>query len=166
MTSSTTDGTDAGLPALLEVGRIAKPHGLTGEVVVNLFADFPERLAPGNVLAISGGELEVKSSRPHQGRYLVRFAGVVDRDGADRLRGVVLLAAPLEVPGTLWVHQLVACRAVAPDGSPLGTVVAVEANPASDLLVLDSGALVPLRFVTDFVPGTRVTLDVPAGLLD
>jgi 16S rRNA processing protein RimM len=50
-------------------------------------------------------------------------------------------------------------------GEDRGTVVAVEANPASDLLVLDSGALVPLRFVVTEGPGS-LTVDVPAGLFD
>ena len=51
-------------------------------------------------------------------------------------------------------------------GTRLGTVVSVEANPASDLLVLDGGALIPLRFVVGSVPGRRVTVELPDGLLD
>ncbi len=51
-------------------------------------------------------------------------------------------------------------------GTELGTVVSVEANPASDLLVLDGGGLIPLRFVVESVPGTRITVDLPDGLLD
>jgi ribosomal 30S subunit maturation factor RimM len=51
------------------------------------------------------------------------------------------------------------------DGAVLGTVTAVEANPASDLLVLDGGGLVPLRFLVDEEPG-RLTVEVPPGLLD
>ena len=51
-------------------------------------------------------------------------------------------------------------------GRRLGEVVAVEANPASDLLVLDGGALVPLRFVVDPVPGHRLTAEIPEGLVE
>jgi hypothetical protein len=48
----------------------------------------------------------------------------------------------------------------------LGTVEGVEANPASDLLVLDGGVLIPLRFVVASEPGVRITVEVPDGLLD
>lgn len=151
---------------LLEVGRIAKPHGLMGEVVVDLWTDQPDRLDSGSVLTSDAGDLQVLSSRPHQGRYLVCFEGVVDRLGADALRGTVLRALPVDVPGTLWVHELVGAEVVATDGRVLGTVEAVEPNPASDLLVLAGGGLIPLRFVIDHQVGVRVTVDVPEGLLD
>jgi 16S rRNA processing protein RimM len=52
------------------------------------------------------------------------------------------------------------------DGVELGTVSGVEANPASDLLVLSGGGLIPLTFVTGSEPGVRVTVDIPDGLLD
>jgi 16S rRNA processing protein RimM len=63
------------------------------------------------------------------------------------------------------VHELIGATAVLVDGTEVGTVDGVEANPASDLLVLDSGALVPVVFVTAHEPG-RVTIDPPEGLLD
>lgn len=151
---------------LLDVGRVVKPHGLSGEVVVERWSDLGERLAPGSILSTEVGDLQVRSSRPHQGRDLVRFEGVVDRAGAEALRGVVLRARPVEVPGALWVHELVGAEVVTVDGRVLGTVAAVEANPASDLLVLDGGGLIPLRFVTSHEAGVRVTVDVPDGLLD
>lgn len=151
---------------LLDVGRVAKPHGLMGEVVIELWSDQVERLDTGSVLATDAGDLRVVASRPHQGRYLVFFEGVVDRSGADALRGLVLRAPPVDVPGALWVHELVGVEVVSTDGRVLGTVEAVEANPASDLLVLAGGGLVPLRFVTDHQAGVRVTVDVPDGLLE
>lgn len=143
-----------------------KPHGLAGELVVDLLTDRTERLGAGTVLESDRGALRVLSSRPFQGRFLVRFDGVTDRTAAEALRGVRLLAEALADPGTLWVHELVGARVVGVDGTELGVVAAVEANPASDLLVLEGGGLVPLRFVTDFVPGAQVTVDVPTGLLD
>jgi 16S rRNA processing protein RimM len=153
-------------PELLDVGRVVRAHGLRGEVVVDLWTDRVERLAPGSVLSSDAGDLEVRSSRTHQGRHLVELAGVGDRDGAEALRGVVLRAPPLDREGVLWVHELVGAEVVTPDGTVLGRVEAVEANPASDLLVLDGGGLVPLRFVTGHLPGERVTVDVPEGLVD
>jgi 16S rRNA processing protein RimM len=104
------------------------------------------------------------ASRPHQHRYIVTFDGV-DRDRAEALRGVVLLAEAIEDPDALWVHDLIGAEVVDVDGVVRGTVESVEANPASDLLVLDSGALVPLRFVVG--RGERqLTIDPPAGLFE
>jgi 16S rRNA processing protein RimM len=156
---------------LLEVGRVAKAHGLTGEVAVDVWSGRADRLAPGSIFASpdatgSDGELRVASSRPHQGRYLVRFEGIGDRSGAEALQGRVLLAPPVDDPEALWVHELVGASVVSTDGRPLGTVAAVEANPASDLLVLAGGGLIPLRFVVDHRAGERVTVDIPDGLLD
>lgn len=150
---------------LLEIGRVVRSHGLRGEVVVKLVTDRLERLAPGAVLQTGLGPLEVEESRPHQSGFLVRFAGVGDRDAADRLRGAVLSAPALDDPEVLWVHELIGAVVVGTDGTGHGRVVSVEANPASDLLVLDGGGLVPLRFVVERTTGGLV-IDPPAGLLD
>ena len=63
------------------------------------------------------------------------------------------------------MHELVGSGVFELDGTPRGTVVAVQANPASDLLVIDDGNLVPLRFVVDRAP-QRLIIDAPAGLFD
>ena len=149
----------------LEVGRVVKPHGLRGEVIVELTTDRVERMAAGSELVDRGRNLRIAAARPHHGRWIVQFDGVVDRDSAESLRGSVLQASPLDDPDALWVHELIGSSVVDVGGALLGAVVSVEANPASDLLVLDGGALIPLRFVTDRQPG-RVTVDLPEGLLD
>jgi 16S rRNA processing protein RimM len=124
----------------------------------------------GSVLSSPLGPLTVVASGPGPGgdRYIVSFAGCADRAAAERLRGVELSAEALDQPGTLWVHELVGALVRDVDGMELGRVAAVEANPASDLLVLEgSGALIPLHFVTghDAAAGT-VDVDIPEGLLD
>ena len=159
------------VPDRLEVGRIVRAHGLRGEVVVELVTNRLERIAPGASLVTAGGRsLLVLVSRrsPATGgrqRWLVSFDGVAGREGAEALRGAVLTAPPIADPEALWVHELVGSTVRDLSGSPLGTVVAVEANPASDLLVLDRGALVPLHFVVGHRPG-EVTVDPPAGLFE
>ena len=152
---------------MLEVGTIVKAHGIRGEVIVDLVSNRPEvRLAPGSVLSSDRGELEVLTATPHQGRWIVAFAGVEDRNTAETYRGVVLSAEAIEEDdGTLWVHELVGAEVVDLDGKSYGPVEAVEANPASDLLVLSGERLVPLVFVVVKAPG-RVVIDPPPGLLD
>jgi len=158
--------------ALLEIGRIIRPHGIRGAVVVQLVTNRLERLEPGSLLSTSGGRaeqsavpavLEVVDARPHQGRYIVHFAGVSSIDAAEPLRDVVLSAPPLEDPDALFVHELIGRRVVDATGADRGTVVSVEANPASDLLVLDGGDLVPLRFVVRSHDG-EIVVDAPDGL--
>jgi 16S rRNA processing protein RimM len=147
---------------LLEVGRVVKPHGLKGEVVVELTTTRHDRLEPGARF----GDLEVLRSQPFQHRWIVAFAGVTSREDADALRGRVLEAEPIDDdPDALWVHELIGAEVLDTAGNPLGTVTAVEANPASDLLVLDGGGLVPLHFVVEHGDG-RVVVDPPAGLFD
>jgi 16S rRNA processing protein RimM len=98
---------------------------------------------------------------------LVGFEGVGTREAAEALAGATLRAEPLPEADAegLWVHELIGTEVVGTDGENHGTVTAVEANPASDLLVLDSGALVPLRFVVSVEPG-KLTVDAPEGLFD
>ena len=150
---------------LLEVGRIVKPHGIRGEVIVDLVTNRPERLRPGFVLSSGAGDLRVVRSSPHQRRWIVAFAGVEDRNQAEQLRGTVLQAEPIEgEQDTLWVHELVGSLVYDVNGLLYGRVRAVEANPASDLLVLPQG-LVPLNFVVDR-QHRRVIIDPPEGLLE
>jgi 16S rRNA processing protein RimM len=160
-----TSGSDG--PDLLQVGRMVKPHGLRGDVIVSLTTNRDERVAPGSVLMTAEGhQYRVVRSSSHQGRFIVTFDGVEGIDAAEGLRDTALFAPPMEDPDTLWIHDLIGSVVADTGGTELGTVVSVEANPASDLLVLDGGGLIPLRFVVGSVPGERVTVDIPDGLLD
>ena len=152
---------------LLEVGRIIKAHGIRGEVIVDLVSNRPDqRLAVGSVLSSDRGDLEVLTATPHQGRWIVAFVGIPDRNAAETYRGTLLSAPPLEGDdGTLWVHELIGSEVFDLAGRSYGPVEAVEANPASDLLVLAGDRLVPLVFVKTRLPG-RVVIDPPPGLLD
>jgi 16S rRNA processing protein RimM len=153
------------VPVLLDVGRVDRAHGLTGDVVVALWTNVTSRLDPGSILVTDGGDLRVVSAQPFGDRFIVHFEGIAGRVAADSLRGTVLRAAPIGEPG-LWVHELVGATVVDLAGAVLGTVEAVEPNPASDLLVLHGGGLIPLRFVVSHEAGATVVVDVPEGLLE
>ncbi|MEN3305617.1 MAG: rRNA processing protein RimM [Micromonosporaceae bacterium] len=166
----------------LVVGVIARPHGVRGEVVVNVMTDEPEaRYVVGIALATDppdAGPLTIESVRPHQGRLLVAFAGVLDRNGAQDLRGVKLCVDSADVtapedPDEFSDFQLVGLAAVGEDGQRLGEVIRVNHGPGADLLVLrlpdGRDALVP--FVKAIVPEVdlaegRMVLTPPGGLLD
>lgn len=150
----------------LEVGRVVRAHGLKGQVIVELWSDRAERLAPGSSLMTPRGLLTVAEAARHGVGWLVSFVGVDDRVSAERWRGAVLSAERIDVEGAIWVDQLFGATVVDAAGVERGVVTSVEANPASDIMVLDSGALVPLAFVTGVEPGVKVTVDAPEGLFE
>ena len=162
------------------VGVIGRPHGVRGEVTVEVRTDEPERrFAPGQVLRDGGGTqpFTVQSVRDHSGRLLVRFAEVINRETAEAVRGTLLIAAvepderPLE-PEEFYDRQLIGLRVRRPDGVVVGTVSSVLHLPTQEVLEVETAAgsrLVP--FVTALVPeidletGCLTVADV-AGLLD
>lgn len=150
---------------LLVVGHIRKAHGLKGEVVVRLTTNRTERLEPGAVLSTAEKDLTVRAARPKDSDHLVFFEGVTTREDAELLRGTELRAEHLDDPNELWVHELIGASVVDQSGVDRGTVVEVQANPASDLLVLESGALVPIAFVVD-ATGDVINVEVPDGLFE
>ncbi|MEU6202465.1 ribosome maturation factor RimM [Micromonospora musae] len=208
---------------MLIVGRIGKPHGIRGEVTVEVRTDEPDaRFAPGSVLRTEPGatpravpsegrvlrtepgatpravpgaprtspdtgpgvpfrvpaELVIESARWHQGRLLVAFEGVLDRDVAEALRDTLIgvdsseIAAP-EDPEEFNDHDLVGLSVVTPTGERLGEVARIDHAPSSDLLVLrrPEGKTALIPFVKAIVPevdlaNRRVVVDPPGGLLD
>jgi len=166
----------------LVVGQIVRPHGIRGEVVVEVTTDEPAaRFTPGAALVTdpaTAGPLTIEAVRPHQGRLIVAFEGVPDRDGADALRGVKLCVDSAEVPpptdpDEYHDFQLVGLTAVDLSGEALGDVVRVDHPPGADLLVLRlaSGRTALVPFVKAIVPTVdldagRVVLTPPEGLLD
>lgn len=155
------------------VGRLGRPHGVRGEVSVEVRTDEPERrLAPGTTLgcrrpgsgpAAARAALTVASARRHGDRLLVRFEGVADRDAAEALRGVLLVRVVdaterPEDPEEFYDHQLVGLAVRTAAGRDAGVVADVVHAGAQDLLVVrreDQERLVP--FVSALVP--RVDLD-------
>ncbi len=167
------------------VARVGRPHGVRGEVSVEVRTDAPEqRFTAGSVFPTDPagrGPLVLAGARDHNGVLLLSFEGVSDRYGAEELRGLLLLAEVLgtdaDDPDAWSVPLLVGLRADRADGAggfvEAGVVVGVEHGPAQDLLVVrqPSGALARVPFVEALVPvvdvpGGRVVLTPPGGLLE
>ncbi len=164
------------------IGRIGRPHGIRGEVTVEVRTDSPDvRFAPGSVLLTepqTKGPLTVAGVRWHQGRMLLALDAVTDRNTAEALRGVILSAAvddadSPEDPDEFYDHQLRGLRVELLDGVFVGEIDDVVHLPAQDLLSIVTAEhreiLVP--FVAEFVPTIDVTSGVvvispPPGLLD
>ena len=168
----------------LVVGRVGRPHGLRGEVTVEVRTDDPDqRFMAGSSLATvpaARGPLTVAGSRWHSGRLLVRFAGYEDRDAAEELRDTILAIdsgelEPLEDPDDFYDHDLIGLQVVTAVGDPVGAVSDVL-HYGQDMLVIEgtgtrSGAEILVPFVAAIVPEVdvaagRLVIDPPPGLLD
>lgn len=154
---------------LLEIGHIGRAHGIRGDVFLVLTTDRVERAAVGARLWVRDRWFTVTQSAHASGRWRVHLAGIDDRNAAEALAGTTVFAEPLEDPDALWVHELIGAIVIETNGIDRGHCSAVVANPASDLLELDSGALVPVRFITSVDMSsdvTLVTIDPPDGLFE
>lgn len=171
------------------VGRILRPHGVRGEVKVEVLTDVPGRFAPGSTLLLARPgaapvERTVERSRPLQGFLVVAFEGVSDRDAAEALRDgwleVPRAAVPKAPEGEYYQYELLGCRCL--DGGSgldgeegareLGTVVDVVEDGGGLLLIVEGeGRRVPIPFVARFLRrvdlGARmIALELPEGLVE
>jgi 16S rRNA processing protein RimM len=158
----------------LLVGRIARPHGVHGELVVEVRTDDPElRLAVGTVLATeptSAGPLTVAGCRWHSGRLLVRFAAVDDRTAAEELRGTLLVVDSAELgdlsdPDEFRDHQLIGLSVIESGGEKVGTVADVLHYGQDLLVVAGTGRRAGAEILIPFVSAIVSDVDLAAGLL-
>ncbi|MFL6095345.1 MAG: ribosome maturation factor RimM [Blastococcus sp.] len=163
------------------VGRIGRPHGVRGEVTVEVRTDDPDlRFVPGAVLRTDPpdrGPVTIAGVHWHSGTLLLRLEGIDSREAAETVRNTELLVGvadlpEIEDPDSYYDHQLVGLTARLPDGGVLGEIVVVR-HEAQDLLVVRraDGPDVLIPFVSAIVPtvdldGGYVVVDPPEGLLD
>ncbi len=166
---------------MLLVGIVRRPHGLAGEVSVEVLTDFPERFVPGLNLVWRRGSrvrvLRLAGARRHGKRMLLSFEGIGGVDAAAALaRGDLCLPAGEAVPAPpdfYYSHEVVGWRCQDLSGKGIGVVTDLQQTPAGPLLSIETPAkkeaLVP--FVRPIVvsierASKRIVLDVPEGLLD
>ncbi|MDP9329790.1 MAG: ribosome maturation factor RimM [Actinomycetota bacterium] len=127
------------------VGKVAKAHGLRGEVTLMALSDNPDRFVAGStVYTEAGRELHIRSCRGVGARLLVTFEGVEDRARAESLHGAMLVVPRSMLPtlpaGEYWPHELEGCAVVTESGRALGTITDVIPNQANDLWVAADAA--------------------------
>jgi len=165
----------------LIVGRVGKPHGVHGGVMVEIETDFPERMTAGIEVGIGSEEgpdrtVGVHSVRYHRGRWLIEWVGIRYRDEVEKWRGLYLFLPEKsldELPdGYYYEHHLVGLECRSPDGEKLGTITGLDLDPGQIRAVVRRGTR---EFLVPWVPeivknvdaeGGVVTLDPPRGLLD
>ncbi len=189
-TSSKTDGSPPGAAAVQEaasdsrervlVGRVTRPHGVRGDVKIEILSDVPDRFKAGrDVLLVAAGRSarrRIASSRPIKGGAIVHFDDCESRDQAEALRGARLEVRRADVPpapaGMYYHFELLGCRCVDAELGELGEVVAVVEDGGGLLLeVAGGGRTVPVPFVEPFlesvdVAGRQIRLRLPAGLVE
>ena len=164
---------------LLVVGLVSRAHGIRGEVSVQPLSEVESRFQPGSVVLLGpdgSRRLKVATARAHGRRLLVKFEDVNDRDGAESLRGRVLLVRQEDAPplpeDSYWIHEVVGMEVLTEAGRRIGTVREVLHNQANDVWLVEGGGrefLIPaLRSVVAEVdPAARraVIREIP-GLLE
>lgn len=170
-------------PDMVLVGRVARVHGLRGQIVVNPETDFPDaRFRIGSVVyrVATDGEpepLKIAAVRFHRGRPIVGFEGVESIDQAEALTGVELrvpVASLEKLPaGAFYHHDLAGCRVQTQSGEVVGEVDRVEGESSASRLVVTTGrgdeVLVPLATdicVSIDVGRKSIVIEPPAGLLE
>jgi 16S rRNA processing protein RimM len=166
---------------LILIGRIARTHGIRGDVLVNPESDFPdERFVEGRVLQLEmpgrSEPVTIESVRFHQGRPLVGFAGVDTMEAAEALIGAELKVPEAEIPplpaGTYYRHDLVGCEVTDTKGQAIGRVTSVDGPMEQSRLVIAGPrgeVMVPMvgGICVRVDPGAIVfVVDPTAGLLD
>ncbi len=167
--------------ATVVVGRVLRPHGLRGDLVVEVLSDVPGRLAEGADLLLcapgaDAAPVRVTASRRHPDGRLLRLAGIAERERAEELRGAWLEVERRRVPaapgGAFYEYELVGCRCRDRRAGPLGEVTAVLSDGGGALLEVkgERGTLlVPLveSFLRRVDRDRRtIELDLPAGLVE
>ena len=169
-----------GWDEMVIVGRIARPQGIRGEVIIDASTDFPDdRFAEGrSVFVRRGAEAEtltVAQFRMHGRRPVVRFDGAASMDDAEKLRGLEMRvpeAALGALPEGMWYHhELLGCRVRLKDGRDAGTVIAIQGPTERSILEIEGPegrALIPLAaaFCTVDRAARVIEIDPPEGLLE
>ena len=144
----------------LEIGGVARAHGIRGEVVVVTHDPDSAVLVAGARIYVAGVAREVERARATQKGWLVKLVGVETRNDAEALAGAVVevdRAAVVLDDGDVLLDDLVGCAVTLQDGTPWGTVVAVQAGPQDRLVIRDGGVERLLPLVDALVP--RIDLE-------
>lgn len=150
-----------GEPVFLAVGKLGRPHGVRGEMQMEVLTDFPERLKPGIILYVGPQHqpLRLKSRRWHDRMMLVAFDGYSVREEAAPLRNQLVQVRADDRPplpeGEYYHHQLLGLRVVDESNQLLGQLVEILETGANDVYVVrdPAGAQVLLPAIDEVILG-------------
>jgi 16S rRNA processing protein RimM len=154
-----------GEPAFLAIGKLRHPHGVHGEILMEIFTDFPERLKPGIILYIGEETMQLRlvKCRQHREGLLMTFDGYTSPEDIGRFRNQIVYVKSVDCPpladGEYYHHQLVGLHVVTDGGEAIGTVTEILETGASDVLVIlpKSGPEILIPVADSFIQ--RIDLD-------
>lgn len=133
---------ETGEPVFLVIGKIRRPHGVAGEMVMDLMTDFPERLKKGKELYVGATHeiYKIRSIRQHNPGVLIAFEGFVDCDSAGRFRNQLVYTLEKEVPrlpeGEYYFHDLLGLTVENEINDPIGILTEILETGANDVYVV------------------------------
>jgi 16S rRNA processing protein RimM len=146
------------------LGMITGAHGIKGEVKVKSFTDDPKAIADYGPLRTGDGRvIEIMRLKPAKDHLIALLKGVADRNSAEALRGVELHGLREEMGGQVLLSDLVG-RQVTANSSVLGRISGFQNFGAGELMELDTGLLIPARFIAS--SQVDVEVDLPDGFVD
>jgi 16S rRNA processing protein RimM len=167
-----------GEPAFLAVGKLRHAHGVHGEMLMEVFTDFPERLQPGIFLYIGQDALQLQliKCRRHGQGLLMTFEGFSSPEDVSRFRNQIVYVKSIDRPpladGEYYHHQLIGLRGVTGDGETIGTVTEILETGANDVLVIlpESGPEILIPVVDEFIhridlKRREITVELIPGML-
>jgi 16S rRNA processing protein RimM len=167
--SNETSGSPNGEPVYLVVGFLRRPHGIHGEIVMDLHTDFPERLRSGRKLLVGEDHkpLTLASARQHQSGMLVKFKGIETPEDAGVYRNQWVYIKASEAPplpeGQIYQHELFGFKVIDENDTPLGELVEIIETGANNVYVVkdDSGR----EILLPAIPSVILNLDVEHRLM-
>lgn len=157
-------GSPNGESVYLAIGFLRRPHGISGEIIMDLHTDFPERIKPGRKVYVGENydTLTIDTVRSHGNGMLVRLRGVDTPEGAGRFRNQWMYVKSTEVPalpeGQIYKHQLVGITVTADTGETLGVLNEIIETGANDVYVVkkESGGEILLPAIPDVILETNM----------
>ena len=165
MAEQKNTGSPAGEPLYLSVGFLRRPHGLVGEIIMDLHTDFPERMKKGRKIFIGDDykPMTFENVRPHAKGLLVKFKSVDTSEDAGLFRNQWVFIKAKDAPplpdGQIYQHELIGFHVVEDNNNPLGQLVDIIETGANDVYVVrdESGKEILLPAIP------LVILDVETG---
>ena len=168
-----------GEPVFVAVGKLRRPHGVRGEIMMDVYTDFPERLKAGMLLYAGDNrqELSLTRRRWHQDTLLLTFDGYTTPESVGVLRNQVLYVRTAELPplaeGEYYHHQLVGMSVLDESGRRLGKVSEILETGANDVIIVRSeiGGEILLPLIDDVIleiilPDKQIRVHLLPGILD
>ncbi len=159
MTEDTKKGSPQGESIYLAIGFMRRPHGVMGEIIMDLHTDFPERIKAGRKVYV-GEKYEaftIGAVRPHGNGVLVKIRGFESPETAGRFRNQWMYVKASEVPalpeGRYYKHDLIGLTVMMDNGEKLGVLNEVLETGANDVYVVvkEDGKEILLPAIPDVV---------------